>query len=108
MAARVMHRLAMKFSAVFSRMLTTGGECAMISLAVVVVMIDMAIEMFWSMKPWASTNKDTAGKPFRAVISVGRTIVWRDFIIAVRAIGRCSDINGNLRVCLSGACDQKS
>ena len=66
----IMHRRAVKFSAVFSRMLTTGRESAMIAMAVVVVVIDMAIEMFRSMKPWAGTNKDTAGKPFWAVVSV--------------------------------------
>lgn len=105
MAVRVMHRLAMKFSAVFRRMLATGREPAMVTFAVVVVVIHMTIEMFWSMEPWPSTNKNTARKPFWAVVSVWRAIVWRDFIVSVGAIGRCSDINGNLRLCLAAAGD---
>jgi len=67
------------------------------------VVIDMAVEVFWAMKPRANANKDSAHKPFRPVIAVRRAIVRSVIVVAVRTVGSDPDVNGDLSVhCGSG------
>ena len=60
MAMRVMHGLAVKFSAVFRGMFTACRETSMVALAVVEMMIDVSVEMFRPVKPGSGADENTA------------------------------------------------
>jgi hypothetical protein len=62
------------------------------------VVVDVAVEVGRAVKPRAGANEYTACKPFRAVIAVWRAIVRGVIVVAVRAIGGDSDVNGDLSV----------
>ena len=101
MPMRIMHRLAMELPALGNRMLTPRRIRSMIALPVVKMMVYMTVEMIGAMKPRSGSNKHTARKPLRTVISVRRAVVRRSFIVAVRAYRRRTDLNGNLCMCRS-------
>jgi hypothetical protein len=60
------------------------------------VVIYMAAKACRAMEPWARTNKDTAGKPFRAAVAIGSTGIGRHVIVAVWALRGDSDVDGDL------------
>jgi hypothetical protein len=101
MPVGIVHRLAMEFSPLRDRMLSPPRHRSVIAMTVIEVMIDMAIEMIGAMEPRSSSNEHTARKPFRTVISVRRAVVRRNFVVAVRAYRRRTDLNCNLCVCRS-------
>jgi hypothetical protein len=76
----------------------TVRRWAGIAMMHIEVIIDVAVEMSWSMKPRAGANEYSAYKPFRAVIAVWRAIVWGVIVVAVRTVGSDPDINGDLSV----------
>jgi len=93
---RIVHGLAMKFCAVFRRVLAASREIAVIPLPVVQVVIHMSVKMIASVEPGSCTDEDTAVVPLRPVISVGRALVRRSFIVAVGASRRRPDFDRNL------------
>src|ERR1700678_1485633 len=58
--------------------------------------IYVAREMFLTVEPGAHADEHATAKPFRAVIAVGCASVGSIVIVAVRAVGCDSDIDGNL------------
>ncbi len=96
-AVSVMHFVSVK---VRRRVFPTGfgaipnmrdrSPVAVIGMEVVVY---MAVEVSGTVKPWASTDEDTAGEPLRTVISVGGAAIGWGFIVAVGAVGGDSDVD---------------
>jgi len=78
------------------RPVATVRHRAPIATLNIVVVIYMTAKLGMAMKPRASTNEDTAGKPFGAVIAVGSAGVRSVVIVAVGAYGSRSDTNDNL------------
>jgi hypothetical protein len=62
----------------------------------VVVIVDVAIEVFGAVKPWPGTDKDAVGKPLGAVIAVGSATVRRGIIVTIRTSGRHTDTDAYL------------
>lgn len=91
MAMGIMHCLAVKFRAMFSRMFSPSRETAVVSLAVVECVIDVPIEMIGTMVPGPGPDEYPAIKPFRSIITIRSAVVRRSFIVAVRAYGRRPD-----------------
>lgn len=60
MTMGVMHCFAAKSLMVFHRMLSARRHRPVIALAIVEVMIDMSIETFRSMEPWAGSDEYSA------------------------------------------------
>ena len=77
----------------------TGWLWAVIAVLGMETVIYVAVEACSAMKPRASANEDAAGKPFWAVVAVGRAVVRRDIIVAVGTFRRDSDFNGYLSLC---------
>jgi hypothetical protein len=98
MTMRVMHSVAMKFSAMFRWMFAASGEATMVALAIVEMMIDVSVEVIRPVKPGSRTNEHTAYKPLRPIIPVGGAVVRRNFIVPVRTDRRRSDADRNLRL----------
>ena len=80
----------------------------MVSMAIVEVMIDMAVEMFWPMEPRSGSDEHAAYEPLGAVVPIGGTIVRRLLIVSVRANRGRSDIDRNLRSGIMGDRQEKS
>lgn len=108
MTVRVVHCLAVKFLPAFRGTSATGGKGTMVTMPIIQTMIDMPIEMLRSVEPRTGTDKQAVCEPFGAIVSVGRTIVGRDFVVAIGAIRRWPDINGNLCLSLVTASDKKT
>ncbi len=102
MAARIVHRLAAKRHAIFRRTLTTRRQRTTITLANVEIVIDMPAETAGAAVPRSGTYEHAAREPFRSIISIGGTVVWRRFVVSVRAHGRNSDAHGNARGTAAG------
>ena len=95
---RIMPRLASKLAPVFAPMLAARREPAMISLAEVIVVINVSVEVLWPVIPGSRTDKYSAVcKPFRTIVAIGGTVVRCHFVVPVRTNGRRSDSYRNLR-----------
>jgi hypothetical protein len=68
---------------------------AFIAVVGMKMVVDVALEVVRAMEPWASTNEDTARKPFRTVIPVWSTTVRSSVIVTVRAVGGGSNVYCN-------------
>lgn len=97
MSMRIMHCLAVKLRTMFRWMLAASGKTTVITVAIVVVMIDVSVEMFRPMKPRSGSNKHAAAEPLGAIISVWSAVVRRHLVISVRTNGRRPNLYGNLR-----------
>jgi len=95
---RIMHCGAVKFSTMFHRMLASGGHGSVVAFAEIKMMIHVSVKMFGPVEPWSGADEYASGEPFRAVKAIGRAVIRRDFVIAVRTNGRCADFDGNLGV----------
>jgi hypothetical protein len=91
MATRVMHRLAVKFRTPLGRVLTARRRRAVIAMAIVERMIDMAVEVIRPVKPRSRADEDTTREPLRAIVAVGSASIRRPLVISVGALRRSSD-----------------
>jgi hypothetical protein len=62
--------------------------------------IYMAVKVCRAVKPRASTDEDTTGKPLRAVVAVGSTGVRSAVVVAVGAFGFDADTDADPSLCL--------
>ena len=85
-------------------MLATFRVGSVIAIAWIEVVIHMSVEVVWAVEPGSGSYKDSAAEPLRAVKAVGRALIRRFGIVAVRASGRHSDADRNLGR-RSGRCD---
>ena len=72
------------------------------------MIIYVTMEVIRAMKPWASADENSTRKPFRPVVAVGSTAIWRSVIVTVGAVGRRSnaDADADLRPYFgSGHCE---
>jgi len=60
---------------------------ALIAVLRMETVIYMALELISAMKPRAGANENIAGKPFRAVVAGGRTVIRRDVIVTIGTFG---------------------
>jgi hypothetical protein len=71
----------------------------------VVMVIDIAVEVFRAVKPRAGSDEDAIGKPLGAVITVGSTPVGGDIVVAVWTSGRYTDADAYLGLCSGSSCN---
>jgi hypothetical protein len=69
-----------------------------------VAVVDIAVEVFGAVKPWAGADKDAVGKPLRAVIAVGSATVRRGIVVTIRTSGRYTDANADLGLGWGSTC----
>jgi hypothetical protein len=89
--------LAAYFSAIAG-----AGSGASVAVVGMKVVIDMAVEVSGAVKPWAGTDEDSAGEPFRAVVAVGGAAVGSGFVVAVGAARGRADVDADLALCRFG------
>jgi hypothetical protein len=66
---------------------------ALIAVVWVIMVVNVALEVVWSMKPWACANEGSASKPLRTVISVGCATVRSSVIVTIWAVRGGSDVH---------------
>ncbi len=94
-AASVTHVLAME---VVESPVSPGRVRAMISVARIVAVIDVAVKLSAAMEPGTRPDKCSAIEPLGPVIAIGRAVVRSVIVIAIGAGGLRSDVDGNLGV----------
>jgi hypothetical protein len=81
------------------RFFTGFWHWALVAVGGMEMVIYMAPEVGWAMKPWAGANEDAANKPFGTVVAGGSTGVWGDVIVAVGTVRGYSDFDADLSLC---------
>ena len=79
--------------------LATLRPWASIAMFGMKTVIYVAPEVFRTVKPLAGADEDTARKPLRTIVAVRSTVIGRDVIVAIGAVGRSSNLHRNLRRC---------
>jgi hypothetical protein len=92
----IMHGVPVKLGTVLSGMLVPRGERAVVSLAIVEVMVHVPVEVLRSMEPGSGTDEYATREPLRAIVTIGRAIIRRSLVISVRTNRRFSDADCNL------------
>lgn len=82
-AVGIMHRIAAEMLVMLRGVLSSRRKVTVISVAVVVTMIDVPIEMLGSMEPGTSADEDAAGEPLRAIVAVRSAVVWWHLIVSI-------------------------
>jgi hypothetical protein len=100
----VLHVFGMKVRA---RGLSTCRVWSVVAVLRVVVVIYVAVEVIWTVKPGTSPDEDTATKPLRAIVAVGSAVVGRGFVVTVWANGSRADVDADLSLGFRG-CDCKT
>lgn len=87
-------------SVVGSAVLATVRQVAVVAIARVVVVIDVTMPVMASVVPRSGADEDAIVEPFRAIVPVGRAVVWRVIVVTIRAYRRLTDADteGNLRL----------
>jgi hypothetical protein len=70
----------------------------------VVTIVDVAVEVFRTVKPSAGTDKDAVGKPLWTVVTVRSATVRRGFEVTVRTSGRYTDADADLGLGSGSTC----
>ena len=83
-----------------TRVLPTLGNGAVITVLNIKVVIYVAPEVRRAMEPWTSTDKNTAGKPLRTIVPVGRTTVGSVVVVTIGTRRRDANIDADLGFCL--------
>ena len=75
---------------------TVRRQRAVVAVARIVAVVDVAIKTVRAMEPGAGSNEYATSKPVGAVVAVGRAVIRSIVKISVRANGCGSDVDGNL------------
>src|SRR5580704_9694822 len=78
------------------RLLATGWIGTLIAMVRIVMSIHFAVEVFRPMEPRPNADEDAFIKPLRAIVASGSTIIRRNVVVAVGAIGSYTDFDGDL------------
>jgi hypothetical protein len=106
-AASVTHLVAVEVLHVIDvmvGMVAVVGIWAVVAIIGMVVIVDMAVEVFGAVIPRAGTDKDAAAEPLWTVVAVGSAAVGGGVVVAVGTVGRDTDGDADLRVCLGSMC----
>ena len=92
---------------VFVRMLVPFRKMAVITVVRVVVVVNMAVEMFGAMEPRAGADKNSAAEPLGTVIAIRGALIGGIIEIAVRTDGCYSDADADLCLGLGSGCREE-
>ena len=99
MSMHIVHFFAVELSTMLGWMFAALRGRPMVAVAVVECVIHMSMEVMRSMKPWSSTDEYATVEPLRTVVTIRRTSVGGNFVIAIRTNGRRTYVDGDLSWC---------
>jgi hypothetical protein len=73
---------------------------AVITMLGMEMVVYVAMKALWAVKPRTSANKHAAGKPLGPVVAVRGAVVRRNVIVAIGALGRHSNVDAHLSLCV--------
>jgi len=74
---------------------STPRQRAVITVMRVKAVVNVTVESMGTVKPGSCADKDTAGKPVRAVIAIRSAIIWRIFEVPVGAYGLGANVDAD-------------
>ena len=86
-------------TAMLIKVFTATRVFTVITVATIVVPIDVTPEVAVATKPWTRAEKNAVREPLRSVVAIWGAIVGRVIEIAVRAHGRRTNPDRNLCLC---------
>ena len=109
MASSITHLVAMKVLHVIDVMLglwviAAIGIRTVVAVVGVVVIVDVAVEVFRAVVPGACTDEDAAAKPLWTIVTVGSTAIGSGVVVAVRTARRDTNCDADLGVCFGSIC----
>jgi hypothetical protein len=72
---------------------------AVVAVIRMVVVVDIALEMLWAVKPWAGADKNAASKPLGTVVAVGSAAIRRGIVVTVGTNRGHTDSDADLGLC---------
>lgn len=97
---RIVHSITMELPPMFGGMFAAGRKVPSITFAEIIVMVDMTVEMFRSMKPGAGPDENPVLEPLRTVEAIRGTVIWRNLVIPVWTNRWRTDAHRYLCTCL--------
>lgn len=76
---------------------TAAGERPMVTVVRIVAVVDVAKKAAMPMKPGSGSDEQSAYKPVRPVVTIGRTVIGSVVEVPIRAHWRRSNTHSNLR-----------
>jgi hypothetical protein len=70
-----------------------------VSVMWIEAVINVAAEVMRATEPRAGSDEHAAGEPLGTVVPIWGAVVWGGVVVAIRASGLCSDIDGDLSGC---------
>jgi hypothetical protein len=77
---------------------------AVVAVFRMVMVVNIAVEMLGTVKPWAGTDEDAICEPLRAVVAVGSAAIWRGIVVTVGTSRGHADADADLGVCPGSTC----
>jgi hypothetical protein len=90
-----------------ARRFVTGRIGTVIAIIGVEAGVDVSAEACGAVEPWASTEEDASGEPFRSVVTIGGAVVGSGVIVSVRAYRCRPDVDADLGLGRTGSCGHK-
>ena len=94
----IMHRLPVKFAARSRSNSAARRKGTVITLTEIIGVIHMTVETSRTVIIRAGPDKHAVCKPFRTIVAVRCTVVWRGLVIPIRAHGR-TPANRDSKMC---------
>jgi hypothetical protein len=77
---------------------------AVVAVIRMVMVVNIAMEMLGTVKPWAGTDEDAICEPLGTVVAVGSAAIWRGIVVTVGTSRGHADTDADLRVCPGSTC----
>ena|ERR1035437_9447388 len=65
----------------------------------VVAVVDVAVEVGWTVETLAGSDEDASGEPLGAIVAVGGAAIRGCIIVTVRAVRGCANRDAGLSLC---------
>jgi hypothetical protein len=75
------------------------GEFAAVAVVRMIVVVNIAVEVLRTVKPWAGPDKDAVSEPLGAVVPIGSALIWRDIVVTVGTNRGNTDADADLSLC---------
>ena len=95
-AASITHLVSVK---VIEGPLSTLRLWTNVAVLWIEAVINVAAEVVGAVEPRAGSDEHAAVKPLGTVVPIWGAVVWGGVVVAIRASGLCSDIDGDLSGC---------
>src|ERR1035438_3345835 len=80
------------------------GRWAFVTLLRIEAVVYLAVEVGWTVEPFAGSDEDAAGEPLRAIVAVWSAAIWSYIVVTIRAVRGCANRDVDLSLCRGDCC----